>query len=411
MLTRRGWTLLGASLGLLVAGRLFGTVELAILAIAGFALLGLGAWWAKRQRVSVHASRTVRPPRLHVGDQGRVDLVVTNTGTRPTPVLTVTDTFEDGRRAARFLVAPVGAGHLARGAYRVPTTRRGRFTLGPLSIAVTDPFGVVRRALPGGELDEVIVAPRVHDIVALGDVAGPPFGTSSRGASRLLPSDAGEEFLTLREYEVGDDLRRVHWRSTAHSDDLMVRQEEAQRRPEVTLLLDTRESAHDDASFETAIEAIASIAAAMTRAGRRVDVLTTAGLRIASVSASNLVLLMDQLAVLEPSELDEIAKVVDGFRSRRPTGALVAVSGASDDRSSEAIARASSRFGTTVLVTTRGSASVRRTPARGIHSAPARGRASVVVVDASARPFPDVWNETITRWHLAAKPRLSLSPS
>ncbi|HZR15263.1 MAG TPA: DUF58 domain-containing protein [Acidimicrobiia bacterium] len=403
MLTRRGWTLLGASLGLLVAGRLFGTVELAILAIAGFALLGLGAWWAKRQRVSVRASRTVRPARLHVGDQGRVDLALTNAGTRPTPVLGVTDTFEDGRRAARFLVAPVGVGQVARGAYRVPTTRRGRFTLGPLHVAVGDPFGVVRRALPPGPVDEVVVAPRVHRVVALGDAAGPPLGTSSQGASRLLPSDAGEEFLTLREYEVGDDLRRVHWRSTAHTDDLMVRQEEMQRRPEVTLLLDTRDHVHDDASFETAVEAIASIAAAMTRVGRRVDVLTSAGLRVASVSAGNLVLLMDQLAVIEPSEIDQLAKVTDGFRTRRPSGALVAVSGVTDDRVSEAIARAWSRFGTTVVVATRDTPNVRMTATRG--------RPSIVVVDASARPFPDAWNETITRWHLAAKPRLSLSPS
>jgi uncharacterized protein (DUF58 family) len=402
VLTRRGWSLLGASFGLLVAGRLLGTVELAALSIAGFGLIVFGLWWTRRQPTRVRVDRLVRPARLHVGDEGRVDLTMTNVGSRQSPVLAVTDTFRDGRRAARFLVAPLPAGSSGRGAYRVPTTRRGRFPLGPLTVALTDPFGLVRRAWHAGEVDDVVVAPRVHDVVALGDVTGSPLRIASRGPTRILPSDVGDEFLTLREYEVGDDLRRVHWRSTAHTDDLMVRQEESQRRPEITVVLDTRADPYDEPSFEIAVEAVASIANAMVRIGRRVDVLTTSGLKLATARPRDLVMLMDQLAVIEPEGVDRLGGVIDGFRTRRPTGALVAITGRIDPATNAAFRRAASGFGVTILVGTR---------AGGTAGAQGGPRRSFLTVDASSQPFPTAWNRIILQWHLAATPRHSLSRS
>ncbi|MBV8950607.1 MAG: DUF58 domain-containing protein, partial [Actinobacteria bacterium] len=276
-----------------------------------------------------------------------------------------------------------------------------RFTLGPLTVAVTDPFGIVRRAWGVGELGEVVIAPRLHDVVALGDVTGSPLRVTARGPARILPSDAGEEFLTLREYEVGDDLRRVHWRSTAHTDDLMVRQEEAQRRPEITVVLDTRASVYDEPSFETAVEAIASIATAMVRIGRRVDVMTTSGLRLATASPRDLVLLMDQLAIIETEGFDRLPGVIESFGNRRPTGALVAVTGRIDPATADAFRQAASGFGVTVLVGTRHGGS----PGPNV-----RGR-SFVAIDAGSQSFPIAWNQTVLQWHLAATPRHSLSRS
>jgi uncharacterized protein (DUF58 family) len=402
VLTRRGWSLLGASFGLLVAGRLLGTLELAALSIAGFSLILFGWLWTRRQPDRVRVDRLVRPARMHVDDDARADLTLTNVGTRATTVLAVTDTFEDGRRAARFLVAPLPVGQSGRGAYRVPTVRRGRFTLGPLTVALTDPFGLVRRSWVSDEIDEVTVAPRVHNVVGLGDVTGSPLRIVSRGPTRILPSDVGDEFLTLREYEVGDDLRRVHWRSTAHTDDLMVRQEEAQRRPEVTVVLDTRAGTYDDASFEIAVEAVASVATAMVRIGRRVDVLTTSGLRLATASPRDLVMLMDQLAIIEPEAVDRLSGIIDGFGTRRPTGALVAFTGQVDAATTAAFRQAASGFGVTILVGTR---------AGGSSGAPARVGRAFITIDASSQPFPTAWNTTILQWHLAATPRYSHSQS
>jgi hypothetical protein len=182
----------------------------------------------------------------------------------------------------------------------------------------------------------------------------------------------------------------------------MVRQEEAQRRPEITVVLDTRASAYDSPSFEIAVEAVASVATAMVRIGRRVDVLTASGLRLATASPRDLVMLMDQLAVIDRDAVDRLGGVVEGFGSRRPTGALVAITGRIDPATADAFRQAASGFGVTIMVGTR---------AGGSAGTPGRGARSFLTVDASSQPFPIAWNRTILQWHLAATPRHSLSRS
>ncbi|HEX7522417.1 MAG TPA: hypothetical protein VF441_10230, partial [Acidimicrobiia bacterium] len=90
VLTRRGWALLGALAGLYIGSLILGTVELAILAIAGGVLVLIAVWWARSRRIDLAARRAVRPARLHVGADGRVDLAIVNHGQRATPLLSVT---------------------------------------------------------------------------------------------------------------------------------------------------------------------------------------------------------------------------------------------------------------------------------------------------------------------------------
>ena len=105
-----------------------------VLGVAALALLvgGRAAGCGSRPPPELAVSRRVRPDRLHVGSEGRIDLLVENLGTRATPLLAATDWFDEGRRAARFLVPPLAAGATARAAYRIPTRRRGRYRVGPL---------------------------------------------------------------------------------------------------------------------------------------------------------------------------------------------------------------------------------------------------------------------------------------
>ncbi|HEY3187912.1 MAG TPA: hypothetical protein VGJ70_10580, partial [Solirubrobacteraceae bacterium] len=161
-LTRRGWSLLGASLGLVAGSYLLGTIEMLVLGIGALALLaGVCGWLLLAQRPELTFERRVKPDRLQVGADGRIDLRVENRGTRSSPLLVATDWFDEGRRAARFLVAPLAPGAVARAAYRVPTRRRGRYRVGPLAVSATDPFGMARRLVPGVPDSEVLVRPRV----------------------------------------------------------------------------------------------------------------------------------------------------------------------------------------------------------------------------------------------------------
>ena len=230
-LTRRGWTLTGAASGLLLAGRLLGALELTILGVITLSLLLLAWLWVRSRKRVVRVERTVRPTRVHVGGDARVDLEVDDPGSADSPQLLLTDVFDGGRRAARFLVPALRRGQRARAAYRVPTNRRGRYSLGPITLTVTDPFGLARRSWTAGAADEVTICPRVHELRPPPGAPGRLRSASPFAVRFHAPAVDGEEFLTLRDYEVGDDLRRIHWRSTARTGELVVREDEAQWQP------------------------------------------------------------------------------------------------------------------------------------------------------------------------------------
>lgn len=392
LLTRRGWSLAGAALGLVVAGRLLGTVELWVLATGIVLLLITSMVWARSRRYDLVAHRTVRPARLYVGGDGRVDLSLVNHSDRATPLLTVTDVFDDGHRAARFVLPPLPSGESAKAAYRLPTNRRGRYRIGPLAVSASDPFGLARRTWALETLTEVLVCPRVHDILAPRQAGGRLVASVETVHARAQAAD-GEEFLTLREYEVGDDLRHVHWRSTARVGELMIRQEEAQWRARAVIILDTRPGAHDARSFETAVEATASIVDRLTRMRRRVEVLVSNGGSLGTPTARSGQTVMDRLATIEPGGDDHLAGLLASLRAHRTAAMVVAVVGSLGAVELDALG-ALTAHGTAVMVATRA----------GTGAPPLVTWSGLVVVDASRTPFPTAWNQAMTRWHLAPPP-------
>jgi uncharacterized protein (DUF58 family) len=400
VLTRRGWSLAGAALGLVVAGRLLGTEELWIVATGIVLLLVTSALWARSRRYDLVARRVVHPARLHVGGEGRVDLTLANESDRTTPLLTVTDVFDNGRRAARFVLPPLPSGETARAAYRLPTSRRGRFRIGPLAISVSDPFGLARRTWTMPTLSDTLVCPRVHDILAPRQAGGRLVASIETVHARAQAAD-GEEFLTLREYEVGDDLRRVHWRSTARHGELMIRQDEAQWRARAIVVLDTRPGAHDPRSFEIAVEATASVVDRLTRMRRRVEVRASNGQSLGVPTVRSGWAVMDRLATIEPGGEDRLAGMLASFRAHRSAAFIVAVVGSMGAVELDALG-ALTAHGTVVMVTTR----------PGIEPPPALvAWSGLIVVDAAHTPFPVAWNQAMTRWHLAPPPRSPRSPS
>jgi uncharacterized protein (DUF58 family) len=400
ILTRRGWSLAGAALGLAVAGRLLGTVELWVVATGIVVLLATSGIWARTRRYELVARRAVHPARLHVGGEGRVDLALANHSDRTTPLLVVTDVFDDGRRAARFVLPPLPPGETARAAYRLPTTRRGRFRIGPLAVSLSDPFGIARRTWTLPSVNEALVCPRVHDILAPRQAGGRQVASIETVHARAQAAD-GEEFLTLREYEVGDDLRRVHWRSTARVGELMIRQDEAQWRARSLVVLDTRAEAHDARSFEIAVEATASVVDRLMRMRRQVEVLASNGQSLGVPTVRSGWAVMDRLATIQPGGEDRLAGMLASFRAHRSATFLVAVVGSLSAVELDALG-ALTAHGTVVMVTTR----------PGVDPPPAPAAWSgLLIVDAARTPFPDAWNQAMTRWHLAPPPRSPRSPS
>jgi uncharacterized protein (DUF58 family) len=257
MITRRGLAVIAASVALAFGGKLLGLGEFYGLAGGGFGLV-VAAFIATRTRSDeLEITRQVTPTRVHVGSPWRVAIVATNRGVRRSPLLAVSTTFSSAQRYARFSLAPLERGGRADAAFRLPTDRRGVFTLGALVAERSDIFGLVTRRSEAAPSTKLTVFPRVDDVTSLEGVGIADPIAEATGPRRVGAS--GGDFFALTEYEQGDDLRRVHWPSVARTGRLMIRQEETPWRGRTTVVVDLRADVHDDESFEDTLSAAASL--------------------------------------------------------------------------------------------------------------------------------------------------------
>jgi uncharacterized protein (DUF58 family) len=243
---------------------------------------------------------------------------------------------------------------------------------------------------------EIIVRPRVHDVLPPRRGGGGEPAERTSGP-RIPVVEALGEFLALRDYEPGDDPRRVHWRSTARRGDLLVRVDDAPAPGRAVILFDVRVDAHDDESFETAVEAVASIASSLHRTHQAVEVVTSAGETMRRPGRSALDAILDRLAVIEPQGADHLGVVTAALRRRFGLGGIVVVTGAADALIVDAAAALRRRRIVTLVVT--------RSTATGTGSMP--------VVDASREPFLVAWNSATRqplRWQPANSQSRSRSP-
>lgn len=400
MPTRRGWALGGAAIGFFVAGYVLKIVELTILGVIALVLCLAAVALVTAQQVQVNTSRTLHPPRVHAGSSARVDLEVYNRGTRRTPVLQVRDPFDRGWRWARFLVPPLAAKTSSRAAYRLPTEERGIFDIGPLEIALGDPLGLASATYTSVGVTQLTVYPRIDVIPPLPTAQGHDPHSGAQHPRALL--GAGEDFYALRPYEIGDDLRRVHWASTARLDDLMIRQDEMPWQTRSTILLDVRARVHNDASLEIAVSAAASIQAASQKSSSLLRLISTdgtdSGFGMGHVHTESI---LEHLATVAVSRDDRFAGVAAALRRAGNGGSLAIIT---TDKASVAdldgLARLRTRYGTIVIVLIERSAYEAGGPAVAPMMLPAVS--AVVRVD-GARAFARAWEEAIVPVGLARR--------
>lgn len=325
MLTRHGWLAVAGTLVLVAAGRLFGIIELLLVGVGLATLVASALVMVGTARLRLEVRRSVHPPRVHAGAPARVDLEVTNTGGRRTPLLTLRDPV--GRsQTATVLLAPLARGETVRAGYRLPTTRRGMVDVGPLTITVGDPFGLAQSTFPAAGVAELTVWPAVDPVVALPHTMGDDPHGGSEHVTSLRAS--GGDFHALRQYVVGDDLRRVHWPSTARRGELMVRQDELPWQGRATVVLDTRRWAHTEDTFERAVSAAASVLLACSHKGHLVRLVTTEGLDTGmGEGGSHVAVIMEQLAMVELGDRDGLAVVSSSLRRAGGAGAVALLIG------------------------------------------------------------------------------------
>ena len=357
--------------GLTGRGRWFLTAGLLVCALAiaygnrdvlrvGILLLALpltSAWVVVRTRYRLASSRVLGSPRVAAGHPVTVTLRLDNVSRLPTGLLLVEDRvpYAFGIRP-RFVLERVEPRGRREVGYVVTAAVRGRYPLGPLTLRLTDAFGMCELARSFAHRDNLVVTPQVHSLPAVslrGDWAG-----SGESHSRSLAA-AGEDDAGTREYRHGDDLRWVHWRSTARLGELMVRREEQPWQNRCSVLVDTRLRAHAGegpaSSLEWAISAAASVALDLDHRGYQVHLVTDTGARLSSASRGRdgtphgfAGAVLEALAVVPGSGNDSLADAGSALRRAGTDGLLVAVLGRIDPSQAQQVARW--RRGATVAI-------------------------------------------------------------
>lgn len=319
-LTTRGRSFLAAGVAAAICSYLLGQTDLLRVGLLLAALPLVCVLVLHRTRYRVAGSRALSPARVPAGVAARVRLRVENVSRLPTGVLLLQDRvpYVLGPRP-RFVLDRIEAGGHREVSYRVRSDLRGRYPLGPLQLRLSDPFGMCELTRSFSASDTLTVVPRVEQLPPVWPAGETPGYGEGR---RHSPALAGDDDIIPRGYRHGDDLRRVHWRSTARHGELMVRREEQPQQPRCTVLLDTRRAAHQgagpDAGFEWAVAGAASAAVHLLERGFSVRLLTDRGGAVPGAdgagrftggteSAGAAGLVLDTLALVEQSDEEGLA--------------------------------------------------------------------------------------------------------
>ncbi|MBB5868616.1 uncharacterized protein (DUF58 family) [Allocatelliglobosispora scoriae] len=216
-------------------------------------------------------SREVGPDQVERGESALGRVTFRNTGRTRTPAVTAYDAVS-GQLAVPVALVALDPGGTRFRTYPLPTQRRGRYEIGPLTIRREDPLGLARRSAVMATVEELWVLPKLHPVRRVPSGRGSGHGAAT--AETLFRGSS--DFRSLREYVLGDEVKNLHWKSTARAGQLMVREFTDPWRPSVTILLDNRALALSPDAFEEAVEVAASVHRAAVRADCVVTLALTA---------------------------------------------------------------------------------------------------------------------------------------
>ncbi|MEO3825147.1 DUF58 domain-containing protein [Actinomadura sp. B10D3] len=317
MLTPLGWGTAAVSVPLYAAGWWLGYPEPAMLAVAGLvAVAGAALWTLPRPKLDVR--REIAPLKVERGEPAVGVLHVTNRG-RSARGLSARDAA--GATSVAVDIPRLRAGGKRSVTYRLPTDRRGEIPVGPLRLVRADPLRLARRVREYGAPQTMLVRPKTVRLGLLPSgrahhLEGPTSDRSPAGTAT---------FHALREYVIGDELRHIHWKSSARTGTLMVRRLVDASLPTTTVVLEARPEAWPEPDdFELAVDAAASVAVGAASASFPVRILTGNGaLADTRGGPGDVEVLLDRLTAVQPE--DGPRSTVDAVRRVPAGGSLVVV--------------------------------------------------------------------------------------
>lgn len=329
--------LLGMPVVRALAGCAVGAVAVAVVPVLG--------------RLRPGITRSVHPDRVQRGVAAVAELVVGNDSSVRQPAFLARDTV--GGELREVAVRSLPPGGSARYRYELPTGRRGRIEVGPLSVERSDLLGLARARGEIGQVAQLWVYPRRHPVRLS------PAGRSRHhheGEAPPIPVRGSMDLRALREYVVGDELRHLHWKATARTGQLMVREYVDPAQPWCVIVLDTRAHLLTPDAFEEAVEVVASIVWESCEQGRPARLCTTGGMRTDTVGgAAGVRELLDRLCLVTQESRPDVALDLTRLAGARGDGWFAYVGGA-DPAELRTTAR---RFGQSVLFDLSGTGSRR----------------------------------------------------
>jgi len=377
--TRTGWGLLVVTVTLVLAAAGWHESALWAMAASGIVALSVATAW-RLTGATLELDRRLPRTRVTVGEEVTAELAVTNVSRRPSGPLRGREGF--GSTTFTVDLPSVASGARVELAYQLPTERRAMVTLGPFVLERRDPLALASRTQTHPGTETPWIHPRVHAVTPL--TAG--LQPTAEGRARHLTTQSSLAFHSLREYVVGDDLRQVHWRATAHSGTLMVRHNLDATVPSGVVVLDTRRWVHEPDSFEESVEVAASLVMASARAQLPIRLITTGGLSLDDHRADP-TRFLDELAAIQLDDHGRLVEVTALLPRRRQGVALAVVTGGARGRAEDLPALVQLCHGFTQATV------VRLATSSGAATEPAPAGVAVIDVE-RATDFAARWGQT-----------------
>ena len=347
LLTPRGRALVVVGAVIVLAAMLAGQRDVIRVGLLLLLVPVIAAVLVSRARLRMSCERSVEPAQVPLGSPMRGRITLGQDGILPAGILPLDDAVpsELGPHP-RFLVDKATQSWRRQVEYPLLGRVRGRFTTGPLLVRTTDPFGLVRLDRQFQATSDVMVTPQVVPLPPL-RASG---GAGSTGEARPHRIGVmGQDDALVREYHQGDDLRRVHWRSTARRGELMVRREEQSWDPSASILLDSRARAHAgrgmDSSLEWAVSAAASVAHHFLDSGFGVEIYEAEGSlhisgNLGQHSSVSQELVLSRLTDLRPRLTSTMQYAIEAATADRAGQLVVAIMGRMDAADAQSLLRA-----------------------------------------------------------------------
>jgi uncharacterized protein (DUF58 family) len=342
-LTRFGVGAAVVGLALTIGGLLARWVPVTVIGV-GTVVLVFGSLVFVLRRPRLALDRAVEPPRVQKGLPAIAVVHATNLSRRTLPPLTIEQRLGD--TPIRALLPRLRGGESRLRTYRLPTSRRGIYDLGPVELPRADPFGLCRSTQRLGEAQLISVHPRLLPMHQL------PTGTSHNleGPSSDASPQGTVTFHRLREYVIGDDLRTIHWPSTAHLGKLVVRHNVDTSQPYTVVLADLDPDRYSAETFEEAVDVTASLVTSLSVGKSPVQLRLGNGDRLGGATYRDPGPVIDYLTEVQPSSEGSMTAQLILLRRDRGGTALVVVTGQIDLATLPMIAALRRRFDRVIVV-------------------------------------------------------------